>query len=55
VHVTCGIAVIAGLSVAAGRTGSTGRLANTIEMTGLYWHLVDMIWIFLFPLLYLVK
>jgi cytochrome c oxidase subunit 3 len=25
-----------------------------MEMTGLYWHLVDMIWIFLFPLLYLI-
>ncbi|MGD9489142.1 MAG: cytochrome c oxidase subunit 3 family protein [Calditrichaceae bacterium] len=25
-----------------------------IEMTGLYWHLVDLIWIFLFPLLYLI-
>ncbi|HKJ68721.1 MAG TPA: cytochrome c oxidase subunit 3 family protein, partial [bacterium] len=25
-----------------------------VEMSGLYWHLVDIIWIFLFPLLYLV-
>jgi len=25
-----------------------------IEMTGLYWHLVDLIWIFLFPRLYLI-
>jgi cytochrome c oxidase subunit 3 len=25
-----------------------------MEMTGLYWHLVDLIWIFLFPLLYLI-
>ena len=25
-----------------------------IELTGLYWHLVDLVWIFLFPLLYLV-
>jgi cytochrome c oxidase subunit 3 len=25
-----------------------------VEMVGLYWHLVDMIWIFLFPLLYLI-
>ena len=28
---------------------------NPIEVTGLYWHLVDLIWIFLFPLLYLVS
>ena len=25
-----------------------------IEMTGLYWHFVDIVWVFLFPLLYLV-
>ena len=25
-----------------------------VEMTGLYWHFVDIVWIFLFPLLYLV-
>ena len=28
---------------------------NTIEMVALYWHFVDLVWIFLFPLLYLVK
>jgi len=27
---------------------------NTIEMTGLYWHLVDIVWLFLFPLFYLM-
>jgi len=26
-----------------------------IEITGLYWHLVDIIWIFLFPLFYLIE
>lgn len=26
-----------------------------LENTGLYWHLVDLVWIFLFPLLYLIK
>lgn len=30
------------------------HLATTVEMTGLYWHFVDVIWIFLFPLLYLI-
>ena len=28
---------------------------NAIEMTGLYWHFVDIIWIFLFPLFYLIE
>ena len=35
-----------------------GRLGkkheSMIELTGLYWHFVDIVWIFLFPLLYLV-
>ncbi len=38
--------------------GYTNRLGpqhtNMIELTGLYWHFVDIVWIFLFPLLYLV-
>jgi cytochrome c oxidase subunit 3 len=29
------------------------RKANFLENTGLYWHFVDLVWIFLFPLLYL--
>ena len=35
-----------------------GRFDNgyytPVDLTGLYWHLVDLIWIFLFPLLYLI-
>jgi cytochrome c oxidase subunit 3 len=27
---------------------------NPVEVVGLYWHFVDIIWIFLFPLLYLI-
>jgi cytochrome c oxidase subunit 3 len=29
-------------------------LANRIEIIGLYWHFVDLVWIFLFPILYLL-
>ena len=32
----------------------TDRLFIKVENTGLYWHLVDVIWIFLFPLFYLI-
>jgi heme/copper-type cytochrome/quinol oxidase subunit 3 len=28
--------------------------ANRIECAGLYWHFVDLVWIFLFPVLYLI-
>ncbi len=30
------------------------RFTNRIEVTGLYWHFVDLVWIFLFPVLYLL-
>jgi len=31
-----------------------GRLTNRVEAAGLYWHFVDVVWIFLFPVLYLL-
>ena len=30
------------------------RFTNRIEIVGLYWHFVDLVWIFLFPILYLL-
>jgi len=33
---------------------SPDQFANRIEYTGLYWHFVDLVWIFLFPVLYLL-
>jgi heme/copper-type cytochrome/quinol oxidase subunit 3 len=41
--------------VAARRPGDFGPMYFTpVDLVGLYWHLVDLIWIFLFPLLYLI-
>jgi cytochrome c oxidase subunit 3 len=38
-----------------GLMNKLGPQHNTfLELTGLYWHFVDIVWIFLFPLLYLV-
>ena len=31
------------------------RFTNRIEVAGLYWHFVDLVWIFLFPILYLLN
>ena len=54
IHVLIGMAVIAWLFVIA-RDGRFGPSYFTpVEVGGLYWHLVDLIWIYLFPLLYLV-
>jgi heme/copper-type cytochrome/quinol oxidase subunit 3 len=49
-HVLAGVIVNFILLLAAGRGLSTGY---RIEIAGLYWHFVDIVWIFLFPLLYL--
>jgi len=32
-----------------------GRNLHRVELAGMYWHMVDIIWIFLFPLLYIAK
>ncbi|HWR21012.1 MAG TPA: cytochrome c oxidase subunit 3 [Verrucomicrobiae bacterium] len=49
-HVIAGVIVNVILLLAAGKGLSTGY---RIEIAGLYWHFVDIVWIFLFPLLYL--
>lgn len=54
IHVLIGMGVILWMIVRTKR-GDFGKLYYTpVEVTGLYWHLVDLIWIYLFPLLYLV-
>lgn len=55
IHVAIGLAIMLWMFVRAGRGEFSARNYVAIENTGLYWHLVDLIWIFLFPLLYLVK
>jgi cytochrome c oxidase subunit 3 len=56
VHVAIGVALLAGAAagVANKRLALPSKVA-TIELVGLYWHLVDVIWVFLFPLLYLAR
>jgi cytochrome c oxidase subunit 3 len=53
-HVLVGMVLITWLLVRAakGKYGPTHYMG--LEIVGLYWHLVDLIWIFLFPLLYLI-
>lgn len=53
-HVIGGLVIFVIILLKA-MTGSLGVQHGTfLEMTGLYWHFVDIVWIFLFPLLYLV-
>lgn len=53
-HMIIGIGLLAYLAFTA-RGGRFSSVYYTpVEMTGLYWHFVDLVWIFLFPLLYLL-
>ncbi len=53
-HVLIGIGIFIWLIVRANKGHFTNEYYTPIELSGLYWHLVDIIWIFLFPLLYLI-
>jgi cytochrome c oxidase subunit 3 len=54
IHVLLGMAVISWLIVRAAKGHFGPGYYAPVEMTGLYWHLVDLIWIYLFPLMYLL-
>jgi len=53
-HVLIGMGLILWLIIRSLRGEFYSDYYTPVEMVGLYWHLVDLIWIFLFPLLYLV-
>ncbi|HEV7557084.1 MAG TPA: cytochrome c oxidase subunit 3 [Kofleriaceae bacterium] len=55
IHVTGGLVVLIWLAVKAARGRFTPDSHLALELGGLYWHLVDLVWIFLWPLLYLIK
>lgn len=54
IHVTIGIVIISWLMIRAYKGHFDSEYYTPVEITGLYWHLVDIIWIFLFPLFYLI-
>ena len=54
IHVIIGMLVIIWVLLKTVKNKFSSDYYTPLEMTGLYWHLVDMIWIFLFPLLYLI-
>ena len=52
VHLLIGIGLVTWLAIWIG-TGRINRASSTTRLIGLYWHFVDIVWIFLFPLIYL--
>ena len=53
-HMIVGAGLLATLIAMAARNRFSAAWYTPVEMIGLYWHFVDIVWIFLFPLLYLI-
>ena len=54
VHVSIGIVMLMSLYVSSMRGNLRRESAETVEIVGLYWHFVDVVWIFIFTVIYLV-
>lgn len=55
IHITIGIALMLVLAVLSWRGHYSSEHHAPVELSGLYWHFVDIVWVFLFPLLYLLR
>jgi len=54
IHLTIGIVAVAWNAIRARRDAHVTHREDAVEAVGLYWHFVDVIWVFLYPLFYLV-
>ena len=54
IHILAGMGVLTWLILRAFRGDFTPEYFGPVDFVGLYWHLVDLVWIYLFPLLYLI-
>ena len=54
IHMIVGAGLLTTLIVMSVRDRFSAAWYTPVEMIGLYWHFVDIVWIFLFPLLYLI-
>ena len=55
IHMTAGMLLLAWVAHEAKKGKYTAQYSTPVEMYGLYWHFVDIVWVFLFPALYLVN
>lgn len=53
-HMVIGFGVLTTIAAAAQRRRFSSEYYTPVELTGLYWHFVDIVWVFLFPLLYVI-
>jgi cytochrome c oxidase subunit 3 len=55
IHVIVGVGLLAVIALMVRHRPFTSSYYTPIEMTGLYWHFVDIVWVFLYPLMYLIN
>jgi cytochrome c oxidase subunit 3/cytochrome o ubiquinol oxidase subunit 3 len=55
IHVTVGIVMLMSLFIKSLRGNLTKENAETVEIVGLYWHFVDIVWILIFTVVYLIE
>src|SRR5580700_7244661 len=55
IHILVGIGLLAWIAVRGNRGEFNSSYYTPVDLVGLYWHLVDLIWIYLFPLYYLIS
>jgi cytochrome c oxidase subunit 3 len=56
VHLTIGILLMTGVAIALlRRSWQPTNRATTVAVSGIYWHFVDVVWVFLYPALYLAR
>jgi cytochrome c oxidase subunit 3 len=54
-HMVIGVGLVGVICWMTHRGRFSPEYHTPVEITGLYWHFVDIIWVFLFPLLYLIR
>ena len=54
IHLIVGISIITGLLIQSLRRKYSPEYHTPVEVGGLYWHFIDVVWIFLYPMLYLI-
>jgi cytochrome c oxidase subunit 3 len=54
-HVTVGVGILSVIAWMASRGKVSAYYYNPVDISGLYWHFVDIVWIWLYPLLYLIN
>ena len=54
IHLVIGIVLVGVIATLVAREWFSGGGVTQVEVTGLYWHFIDIVWVFLYPLLYLI-